>query len=66
VRLHSTDRGAGQPILLVHGNAVTGEDYDTSGVAGHLIEAGHRVIVFNRPGFGHSDRPRGRLWTAME
>ena len=34
VRLHYTDRGAGQPIVLVHGNAVTGDDCDTSGVAG--------------------------------
>jgi pimeloyl-ACP methyl ester carboxylesterase len=65
VRLHYTDRGTGQPILLVHGNAVTGEDYDTSGVAERLIET-HRVIVFDRPGFGHSDRPHDRLWTATE
>ena len=65
VRLHYTDRGAGQPIVLIHGNAVTGDDYDTSGVAGQLLET-HRVIVFDRPGFGHSERPRGRPWTAMQ
>jgi pimeloyl-ACP methyl ester carboxylesterase len=65
VRLHYTDRGTGQPIVLLHGNAVTGDDYDTSGVAGPLIET-NRVIVFDRPGFGHSDRPHGRLWTAAE
>ncbi len=65
VRLHYTDRGTGQPVVLVHGNAVTGDDYDTSGVAELLLET-HRVIVFDRPGFGHSERPRGRLWTAME
>jgi pimeloyl-ACP methyl ester carboxylesterase len=65
VRLHYTDRGAGQPIVLVHGNAVSGDDWDTSGVAGQLLET-NRVIVFDRPGFGHSARPRGRLWTAME
>ncbi|MBD0271145.1 MAG: alpha/beta hydrolase [Acetobacteraceae bacterium] len=64
VRLHYTDRGSGQPVVLIHGNAVTGDDYDTSGVAGRLAET-HRVIVFDRPGFGHSERPRGRLWTAM-
>jgi pimeloyl-ACP methyl ester carboxylesterase len=66
VRLHYTDRGAGQPIVLVHGNAVTGDDYDTSGVAERLLGDGHRVIVFDRPGFGHSERPRGRAWTAMQ
>jgi pimeloyl-ACP methyl ester carboxylesterase len=65
VRLHYTDRGAGQPIVLIHGNAVAGDDYDTSGVAGQLLET-HRVIVFDRPGFGHSERPRGRAWTAMQ
>ena len=65
VRLHYTDRGTGRPIVLVHGNAVAGDDYDTSGVAGLLLET-NRVIVFDRPGFGHSERPRGRAWTAMQ
>lgn len=23
----------------------------------------HRVIAFDRPGFGYSERPRGKLWT---
>lgn len=63
VRLHYTDRGTGPAVVLVHGNMVSGGDWDSSGVAQPLLE-GHRVIVFDRPGFGHSDRPRGRLWTA--
>ena len=65
VRLHYTDRGQGSPVVLIHGNVVSGEDFDTSGVAEHLIRS-HRVIVFDRPGFGHSARPQGRLWTANE
>jgi pimeloyl-ACP methyl ester carboxylesterase len=65
VRLHYTDRGAGQPIVLIHGNVVSGDDYDTSGVAERLLET-HRIIVFDRPGFGHSGRPRGRAWTATQ
>ncbi|WP_201445682.1 alpha/beta fold hydrolase [Belnapia sp. F-4-1] len=65
VRLHYTDRGAGQPIVLIHGNVVSGDDYDTSGVAERLLET-HRVIIFDRPGFGHSERPRGRSWTATQ
>jgi pimeloyl-ACP methyl ester carboxylesterase len=65
VRLHYTDRGTGQPIVLIHGNVVSGDDYDTSGVAERLLQS-HRVIVFDRPGFGHSGRPRGRAWTAMQ
>jgi pimeloyl-ACP methyl ester carboxylesterase len=65
VRLHYSDRGAGSPVVLIHGNAVTGHDWNTSGVAELLLHT-HRVIIFDRPGFGHSERPRGRLWTAAE
>ena len=65
VRLHYSDRGAGRPVVLLHGNAVTGDDYNTSGVAEQLAGA-YRVIIFDRPGFGYSKRPRGQLWTAAE
>ncbi len=64
VRLHYSDRGTGRPVVLVHGNAVTGGDYNTSGVAEQLLGAHHRVIIFDRPGFGYSERPRERVWTA--
>lgn len=63
VRLHYTDRGEGSPVVLIHGNMVSGEDYNTSGLAETLQES-HRVIIFDRPGFGHSERPRGHVWTA--
>ncbi len=65
VRLHHTDRGTGRPVVLLHGNAVTGDDYDTSGVAERLLGT-CRVVVFDRPGFGHSERPRWRPWAAFE
>lgn len=64
VRLHCSDRGEGSPVVLIHGNAVTGADWNTSGVAELLLAQGHRVIIFDRPGFGYSGRPRGRVWTA--
>src|SRR3954469_16580738 len=63
VRLHYSDRGEGSPVVLIHGNAVTGDDWNTSGVAEKLLRR-HRVIIFDRPGFGYSQRPRGRVWTA--
>ena len=63
VRLHYSDRGEGPPVLLIHGNAVTGDDYNTSGVAERLLP-NYRVIIFDRPGFGYSDRPRWRFSTA--
>jgi len=65
VRLHYSDRGEGSPVVLIHGNAVTGDDWNTSGVA-QLLLSHHRVIVFDRPGFGYSERPRGRMWTAAQ
>lgn len=63
VRLHYLDQGAGFPIVLVHGNGVTSEDFVASGLVSALA-ASHRVIVFDRPGFGYSDRPRNVVWTA--
>ena len=63
MRLHYSDRGEGRPVVLIHGNAVSGDDWNTSGVAELLLRSS-RVIIFDRPGFGHSERPRGHLWTA--
>ena len=37
VRLHYSDRGAGSPVVLIHGNAVSGDDWNTSGVADLLL-----------------------------
>lgn len=65
VRLHYSDRGEGSPVVLIHGNTVSGDDWNTSGVA-ELLLPSHRVIIFDRPGFGYSKRPRGQLWTAAQ
>jgi len=62
VRLHYLEQGEGSPILLLHGNGTSAEDYAISGVTERLA-ADHRVIAIDRPGFGHSDRPRGRDWS---
>ena len=61
VRLHYSDRGTGRPIVMIHGNLVTGDDYNTSGVAERLLGT-CRVILFDRPGYGYSGRPRWRPW----
>ena len=58
-----TSRGGGPPVVLLHGNVVTAEDFDTSGVL-DLVAKRHRVIAFDRPGFGYSDRPHGSAWSA--
>lgn len=63
VRLHYIERGEGPPLLLLHGNGSMIEDFDSSGLI-DLAAKRHRVIVFDRPGFGHSTRPRETVWTA--
>ena len=62
VRLHYVERGKGLPVVLIHGNAVSLPDFEASGLIDRLALT-HRVIAFDRPGFGHSTRPRDRLWT---
>lgn len=62
VRLHYVDRGEGPAVVLLHGNGVLLQDYAVSGVL-DLAAGKHRVIAFDRPGFGYSDRPRSRAWT---
>jgi pimeloyl-ACP methyl ester carboxylesterase len=62
VRLHYVERGEGEPLVLLHGNGSMIEDFESSGLI-DLAAKNYRVIVFDRPGFGHSDRPRNVLWT---
>jgi pimeloyl-ACP methyl ester carboxylesterase len=63
VRLHYVERGVGPALVLLHGNGAMIQDFAASGLI-DAAAASHRVIAFDRPGFGHSDRPRGRIWTA--
>ena len=62
VRLHYVERGAGDPLVLLHGNGSMIQDFESSGLI-DLAAKNYRVIVFDRPGFGHSDRPRNVVWT---
>jgi pimeloyl-ACP methyl ester carboxylesterase len=62
VRLHYTERGSGPPLVLLHGNGILAKDFDTSGIAS-LAARHYRVIAFDRPGYGHSERPRSTIWT---
>lgn len=62
VRLHYLEKGEGAPLVLLHGNGSMVQDWATSGVLDGLASR-HRVIAFDRPGFGHSARPRNKLWT---
>ena len=62
VRLHYVERGEGQPLVLLHGNGSMIQDFESSGLV-ELAAKTYRVIVFDRPGFGHSNRPRDVVWT---
>ena len=62
VRLHYVERGSGVPLVLLHGNGSMIQDFESSGLI-DLAARNYRVIVFDRPGFGHSDRPRNVVWT---
>jgi pimeloyl-ACP methyl ester carboxylesterase len=63
VRLHYLDQGQGPTLVLIHGNGVTSQDYVLSGLFERLSRS-YRVIAFDRPGFGYSERPRSRPWSA--
>lgn len=62
VRLHYVDKGLGPAVVLLHGNGASLNDFEASGLLGFAAEH-HRVIAFDRPGFGYSERPRETVWT---
>jgi pimeloyl-ACP methyl ester carboxylesterase len=62
VRLHYVEAGEGQPLVLFHGNGSMIQDFGSSGLI-DMASRTYRVIVFDRPGYGYSDRPRGTVWT---
>src|SRR6476661_1261866 len=62
VRLHYVERGTGSPLVLLHGNGSMIQDFESSGLI-DLAAKTYRVIAFDRPGFGYSDRPRSTVWT---
>jgi pimeloyl-ACP methyl ester carboxylesterase len=61
VRLHYLESGSGTPVVLLHGNGTRAEDFRGSGVLDRLA-VGHRVIAFDRPGYGFSERPKNGAW----
>jgi pimeloyl-ACP methyl ester carboxylesterase len=62
-RVHYLEQGAGDPLVLLHGNGSMIADFKSSGLMDLAAER-YRVIAFDRPGYGHSDRPRSTVWTA--
>jgi pimeloyl-ACP methyl ester carboxylesterase len=68
VRLHYLVFGADdapQTIVMLHGNGTMAEEFDISGLAQKAAQR-YRVIVFDRPGYGYSERPDDRSWRPQE
>ena len=55
VQLHVKDVGIGKPVVLIHGWPLTGDMFEYQSLA--LIEAGYRVVTYDRRGFGQSGHP---------
>jgi non-heme chloroperoxidase len=55
IELHYTDHGDGQPVVLIHGWPLSGRSWEAQVPA--LVEAGYRVITYDRRGFGQSSQP---------
>ena len=53
--LHFVIRGAGRPVVLIHGNP--GSYQDWARLYGPLAASHYQAFAFDRPGHGHSDRP---------
>lgn len=62
VRLHYLERGSGPALVLLHGNGILANDFDASGLLDEAARR-YRVIAFDRPGYGYSERPRSTIWT---
>ncbi len=55
IHLYYEDHGAGKPVVLIHGYPLNGTSWEKQ--IGVLLAAGHRVITYDRRGFGKSSQP---------
>jgi non-heme chloroperoxidase len=55
IDIYYEDHGAGLPVVLIHGYPLSGRGWDKQVPA--LLDAGYRVITYDRRGFGKSSQP---------
>jgi non-heme chloroperoxidase len=55
IGLYYEDHGSGRPVVLIHGFPLSGRAWERQERA--LLAAGHRVITYDRRGFGKSSQP---------
>lgn len=53
--LHYREAGFGTPVVMLHGLGAMLEDFELAGLFG-LAARDYRVLAFDRPGYGHSER----------
>src|SRR5271155_1325384 len=55
IDLYYEDHGTGQPVVLIHGYPLNAHSWEKQEHV--LLEAGYRVITYDRRGFGKSSQP---------
>lgn len=55
IELYYEDHGSGQAVVLIHGYPLDGSSWEKQTAA--LLDAGYRVITYDRRGFGKSSQP---------
>ena len=55
IEIHYEDHGSGQPVVLTHGYPLNGNSWERQ--ERELLASGHRVISYDRRGFGRSSQP---------
>jgi non-heme chloroperoxidase len=55
IQIYYEDHGSGQPVVLIHGYPLNGRSWEKQQRV--LLDAGHRVINYDRRGFGNSSQP---------
>ena len=55
IHLYYEDHGSGQPVVLIHGYPLSSTSWEKQIPV--LLEAGYRVIAYDRRGFGKSSQP---------
>ena len=55
IDIYYEDHGSGQPVVLIHGYPLNGHSWEKQERV--LLDAGYRVITYDRRGFGQSSQP---------
>jgi non-heme chloroperoxidase len=55
IDLYYEDLGSGKPVVLIHGYPLNGHSWERQTMA--LLDAGYRVIAYDRRGWGQSSQP---------